>query len=367
MLQAFPSPSPSPVFRRFFDVDGSERRGDGIKFPHIPVTQLHFDSLESTQKWSQANLQTLKTDRLVTSKRWVVVSADTQSSGIGTRNTGEAGSPHRQWSSPRGNVYATYVLPWPQEKMSLLLHFAQVSTVAVAMAIEDFVGSHPDPSVVALGQRLRPEVKWVNDVWLRGQKVSGVLCECPGVMVDPEDSHLEGAASPFLSSSSSASVCPPHMAVLVGIGVNVDPQTDLSASVKDQGVTSLRAALDSVAAEADENVDGGGASEGLALNLDLQEFIFLLTHRLYESLGKLREGGFEPFLKFVNERLVLRGQHIHVDMDGGRILAGVLEGLDVDGALLLRTESGELLTLHTGRIMKEKERERQEGDGQETS
>lgn len=90
---------------------------------------------------------------------YTVVVADEQSAGRGRR--GDA------WSSPRGcGLWMSVVLP--PSVSGKLPHLPLVIGLATAEAIE---GEAPATEV---------RVKWPNDLWVRGRKVAGILCESSG-------------------------------------------------------------------------------------------------------------------------------------------------------------------------------------------
>lgn len=71
----------------------------------------------------------------------------------------------RQWSSPEGNLYATLVL-FPQRPQSDWAQVSFVISLVLAEAIEKLL-----PRVQ------RVELKWPNDVLVKGRKISGILLE----------------------------------------------------------------------------------------------------------------------------------------------------------------------------------------------
>jgi len=96
----------------------------------------------------------------VTGPKWLV--ADEQVDGKGRRG--------RHWNSPKGNLYSSLLLndPAPSEKI------AQLSFV-LALALRDAVMA---VSVVGQGPTSEEvEVKWPNDLMIRGKKCAGLLLE----------------------------------------------------------------------------------------------------------------------------------------------------------------------------------------------
>src|SRR6185437_11093658 len=120
------------------------------------------------------------------------ISAGTQSAGRGRRGS--------QWTSPRGNLYATLLLSEPSSPSDA----PQLSFVA-ALAVHD--------AIIACAPQVGPylKVKWPNDLLVGRAKVAGIL--------------IEGENAPVFS-------------VAIGIGVNCAnhpvttdyPSTDLAAA-----------------------------------------------------------------------------------------------------------------------------------------
>jgi biotin-(acetyl-CoA carboxylase) ligase len=75
------------------------------------------------------------------------------------------GQRHRPWAALRGNLHLTAHYRFDQlSAREAQASLTMIPSLAAAEAIE---------SVSAM--RLKPEIKWVNDVWLSGKKVSGGL------------------------------------------------------------------------------------------------------------------------------------------------------------------------------------------------
>lgn len=111
----------------------------------------------------------------------VIVVADEQTAGKGTYN--------RRFSSPKGGVYFSILFPVPSD--DAFPYITPVAAVATRRALARVFNA-------------RTEIKWVNDLYSRGKKVCGILCERFG------DS------------------------VVVGIGVNLsEPENGFDESIRD--------------------------------------------------------------------------------------------------------------------------------------
>ena len=117
---------------------------------------------------------------------WTCVLADKQTGGRGRMG--------RNFFSPEGNLYMSIILHPTLRSESILL-ITTAAAVAVYDAIKEQFGVHPD-------------IKWVNDLYLQGRKICGILAEAvfSGDRLD---------------------------SVILGIGVNVSkPSEEIPADIK---------------------------------------------------------------------------------------------------------------------------------------
>ncbi len=191
--------------------------------------------------------------------------------------TGGRGRMGRSWSSPAGlNLYLSVLLrpQLPPAKVPLITLMA---AVASAEAVEEATG-------------LRPEIKWPNDLLLRGRKLGGILAEAAS----------EADLIAFL---------------VLGIGINVNALArDFPEDVR--GVaTSLR--------------------QELGREVDRVEVIRALLERLEAWYVRLLEGDAQGVIQTWEELARVRGRLVEVAFMGDRV-RGEVQGVDEDGALLLR-------------------------------
>jgi BirA family biotin operon repressor/biotin-[acetyl-CoA-carboxylase] ligase len=135
------------------------------------------------------------------------------------------------------------------------------------------------------------QLKWPNDVLWRDRKLAGVLIEMQGDALGPST-------------------------VVIGIGVNVRLSDALRDRI-DQPVADLETACGEVV---DRNVAVG----------------FILAE-LAAVLDTFSSAGFAPFRDEWVAKHAFEGKHVNVTVPGGRDHAGVVRGVDDDGALLLET------------------------------
>ncbi|MBQ4118856.1 MAG: biotin--[Clostridia bacterium] len=118
----------------------------------------------------------------------IIVIADAQTKGRGTKN--------RSFISQKGGLYLSILLPPCETNL-----ITPMTAVAVSDTVEQISGK-------------TTQIKWVNDVYLRGKKLSGILCE---TVFSPKSNK------PYL---------------IVGIGLNLfKPNDDFSDEIKDIAIS----------------------------------------------------------------------------------------------------------------------------------
>ncbi len=211
-----------------------------------------------------------------------------------TRGKGRLG---RRFYSPRGTGLYMSLLLRPEFDAENALWITTAAAVAAARAIEAVAGKPAG-------------IKWVNDVYLAGYKVCGILTEAS---VDFETRGL-------------------HYAVL-GLGINLqEPPMGFGPELEE-----IAGALFS----REETVPPGAAAE-LAARV-INEF-----YSLYERLPA------REFLAEYRERSVLTGLAVSFLREGKSHRATVL-GIDDSARLLVRTDNGEEIALGAGEVQIDKE------------
>ncbi len=246
-----------------------------------PIERIHFQEIHSTQTFAKEHAQ----EFLDAPGKWVVVTADRQTNGLGHQG--------RKWeSSSDSNLYATFVTLYPKQREKELFHIIQVSALSVAKTLQDF--------------HLEPGVKWVNDVFVRGKKISGCLCE---IIPSPLEDYYY---------------------LLIGIGINVNMTPEELAYVSTPATSMYAETLKTV---------------------DKEAVLSTLSGYVKESLNTLLEEGFSYFHEGINELLVFKGKLVEVELKPNSTVQGSVIGIDEDGALLLEVQ-GEVLKIYTGRILR---------------
>ena len=203
--------------------------------------------------------------------------------------TAGRGRLRRVFYSPRGGLYFSLLLRPARYTAAQALRVTAAAAVAVCAAIEDVGGRGAG-------------IKWVNDVYMGGKKVCGILTEAS---VSMEDGRLRS--------------------VVLGVGLNAyappggfpDPIKDIAGSVFD-------------------------APQGDGKN----KLAAAVLRRFFELYGALDA----PFvMEEYRRRSCVLGREIDVLGPQGARRAAAL-GIGDDGSLLVRYESGEEARLYAGEI-----------------
>jgi BirA family transcriptional regulator, biotin operon repressor / biotin---[acetyl-CoA-carboxylase] ligase len=205
----------------------------------------------------------------------VVVFAESQ-----TRGRGRLG---RKWVSPARKGLWFSVLLRPDLRPQAATQLTVATATALVRAIQMQTG-------------LRPEIKWPNDILVRGKKAAGVLTE-----LNAELDHVK------------------YLILGIGVDVNLAP-SDLPAEVR-KIATSLK-------------IEAGQAFR----RADLAGAILRELDRDYE---RIRNQGFAAVADEWEKHCTTLGRRVAIHI-GDRTVEGRAESLDPDGALLLRTDHGHL-------------------------
>jgi BirA family biotin operon repressor/biotin-[acetyl-CoA-carboxylase] ligase len=221
-------------------------------------------------------------------KEGVVVIAEAQ-----TRGRGRLG---RKWVSPSGKGLWFSVLLRPQLGLEMVTQI----TIAAATALTRAIRAHTE---------LRPEIKWPNDVVIRGRKTAGILTELTA--------ELDRVAY-----------------VILGIGVDVN----LDSSDLPQELHSIATSLK---IERNQPVDRPALAAGILRELDA--VYARITHDQFDAVADEWEAQCSTL-----------GRDVQIQV-GDRVVRGRAESLDRDGALLLRTHHGHLERICGGDVTIQKD------------
>ena len=119
-----------------------------LKTKIIGKHAYYFDSIDSTQN------QALKMAEDIVNNGAVIVAA---------KQTGGHGRSGRRWISPKGGIWISIILH-PTFDISITTLFPIASALALSIAIEKTFS-------------IQPELKWPNDLTIKGKKVAGMLVD----------------------------------------------------------------------------------------------------------------------------------------------------------------------------------------------
>jgi BirA family biotin operon repressor/biotin-[acetyl-CoA-carboxylase] ligase len=206
-----------------------------------------------------------------------LVLADEQTAGRGRLG--------RSFFSPGGRSIYLSALLRPREAPESLHRYIFVAAVSVASTVRAFVPPHLDVSI-----------KWPNDVLLDGRKTSGI--------------NLPARIEAGRVTSA-----------VLGIGVNVNVGAEEFPRELAELATSLQIAV--------------GA------RVDRVAFAQRLIEALEDEIDRFRSEGFVPVLEAWRKFSRMQGLRVRVGGPGvRREIEGTAEGVDSDGALLVRTYRG---------------------------
>ena len=239
--------------------------------------------------------------------------------GCQTRGKGRRG---RTFFSPDGSgLYMSMLIHAFGINSQMALRLTTIAAVAVAESIEA-VADVP------------AEIKWVNDVYVRGRKVCGILTEAS---FNLEDSTLDYA--------------------VVGIGINVyEPEGGFPESIKDRA-GSIASALDQFA---DPDPDGqipygvsvleNGGRNRLAAEIIARFNSYCVSELSAYISGEDDSGSSHRYLDEYRRRCFVIGHEIDVLKAGAAPVRALAIGLDDDCHLIVRYDDGSEEALYSGEI-----------------
>lgn len=208
------------------------------------------------------------------------VIADSQSSG--------KGRPGRSFSSPKGCGLYMSVIIRPKIEISDAQLITSCTAVASAEAVESICGHETG-------------IKWVNDLYMNGRKICGILTEAS---LSLETTSLDYA--------------------VIGIGINVRSVKELFTDELLKTVTSIE---DETGVKADRN-----------------QLCAEVMNKLEEHLERIAERDFIPEYR---RREILTGNMISANIKGETQI-GKAVGIDDNANLLIQLSNGEIHAVNCG-------------------
>jgi BirA family biotin operon repressor/biotin-[acetyl-CoA-carboxylase] ligase len=214
--------------------------------------------------------------------------------GAQTQGRGRRGRP---WHSPAaGNLYSSFVFR-PELEPERMQDFTLWMGLNICELVTNFC-------------KITPGLKWPNDLFVNGRKAGGMLTEA---RIDADQIRE----------------------LVFGLGLNLNVRaTDLPAELQ-RSATSL--------------------AEATGEPVDINRFAAALIGRVLSAFTQFVEGSYqEKFEELWLRYDVLRGQPVSVSQ-GSRILSGTATGIDREGSLLVRLESGRTERFRAGEVTLAKE------------
>lgn len=200
---------------------------------------------------------------------------------------------NRSWESPpgKGLLFSTLLFPKIADKKLTLIGL--MASMAVLDSVQEVVGSDIPISL-----------KWPNDLMIDGKKICGILSE----------------------GGSVGDKC----FVVVGVGLNVNQKSeDFPVEIRDSAVSLYML-----------------TGEPHAKN-EILRHILISLERYYL---RLQDQGSGWIAKTWIERAGTVGKQVTVSHNGNKI-AGVAVGIAPDGALQIKDEHGEVMTIYSGDVL----------------
>ena len=239
-----------------------------LKTKVIGQKAYYFDSIDSTQN------QALKIANEPENNGAVIIAAT---------QTGGKGRTGRKWISPKGGIWLSIILH-PKFDISITTLFPIASSLALSKAIENTF-------------EITPELKWPNDLTIKGKKIAGILVDAAF-----ESNKIES------------------LVLGVGINFNVDIKA-IKKTLKDTpnfyGVSSL--------SEQNKKVKP----------IQLVQNFFVELEKIYELLNKKQT---KKIISEWTKRSSTLGKNVEINTTDGKI-KGKATKIDEDGALIISNKN----------------------------
>jgi len=239
-----------------------------LKTKLIGQKAYYFDSIDSTQN------QALKIANEPENNGAVIIAAT---------QTGGKGRTGRRWVSPKGGIWLSIILH-PKFDISITTLFPIASSLALSKAIESTF-------------EITPELKWPNDLTIKGKKIAGILVDAAF-----ESNKIE------------------NLVLGVGINFNVDIKA-IKKILKDTpnfyGVSSL--------SEQNKKIKP----------IQLVQNFFVELERIYELLNKKQT---KKIILEWSKRSSTLGKNVEINTTDGKI-KGKATKIDEDGALIISNKN----------------------------
>lgn len=232
------------------------------------IAVIHYAETDSTNTQAKRLLNSGEANGTL------LVTADSQTAGRGRQGK-------TFYSPPHTGIYMSLV-----NHPNTMLQNAVTATTAAAVAVCRAIERLTD---------IRPQIKWVNDVYVNNKKICGILTE---------------AVSDFELGIVTS--------VIVGIGINIKTN------------------------DFPEDVERAGS-----LNADIRraDLIGAVADELLDIIG----GKYSDFIDYYRNHSMIIGKHINY-IENGIVTPATAISIDEAGGLVVKTENGTEKTLKSGEI-----------------
>jgi BirA family transcriptional regulator, biotin operon repressor / biotin---[acetyl-CoA-carboxylase] ligase len=251
---------------------------DGLQTEILGRKIYYFDTIDSTQNFA------LKLSSRPYENGSLVI-AEKQTRGRGRLN--------RKWISPKGGIWISILLK-PNFEVTQASLFPMITSLALAIAVEKVL-------------KLRPQLKWPNDVTFKNKKVAGILVDTA-----VESNQIE------------------YLAIGVGINFKIEPGT-VTKRVKNR-----------------DNFYGITTLVGRKENADPVPFLQTFLVEFEQLYNKLLTNKLEGIKSEWEKRSSTLGRNVMVSTPSGQVKGKAVE-IDYDGALLI-SNKGKLQRLLVGDV-----------------
>jgi BirA family biotin operon repressor/biotin-[acetyl-CoA-carboxylase] ligase len=283
-----------------------------------PISLIYKESIDSTNLEARRILDTFRSnagtgaelkdsctegvDSLSANRPFIVVARE-QTAGRGRQG--------RSFYSPKGSgIYMTIALPTGEIPSGVVTLTCRVG-IAVSKAIDAEFGCHTG-------------IKWVNDIFLTGRKICGILCE----------------------AVSGEGGKPSH--ILIGIGINISTE-EFPDDIKGSAGSVMSAANSSESSAGNSSSLPGNAQLKATPTVMNKEFIQALSMHIYDSVIKHLDPSYNPIADY-KERSVVLGRDVTFYENGVAHLAHAVDIDEAGGLVVKLTDTSEIRTLSSGEI-----------------
>jgi biotin-(acetyl-CoA carboxylase) ligase len=246
-------------------------------------SRIHLQEVDSTQFFAKEHLEELNLNEV---GKWALITANRQNNPAPS---------HERKLEPMGDghLYATFMTLFPAEKLHDMAYALQLSTFAIAEALEEY----------GIDARITP----VNDVIVGNKKISDCFCDI--MPSSSRDFH-------YLS-----------------VDVNLNVNTDVEQTTRIPTSTSMF------------------AETGKKFNKE--QVLATVSSHLKNAINQFLERGVNVMLVGeVNDHLAFKGEMVEIELEPNSTVTGKFLGLDDAGDFLLEVQPEEVWKINGGRIVR---------------